>query len=168
MGVDINDKMVDYATQNCKIPKVTFRKLDVGGDISEFMRKNDPFDHIISYFCLHLVPDQKLAMQNIYKLLDINGDCLLHTIAEYSGADIYKRMYSKWHEYMVDIDDFVSPYYHRINPAEMLKKHLRNAGFTECNVIERCKTVAYHDVQQYIGNTRISAGRRSIMKINLI
>lgn len=168
MGVDINDKMVDYATQNCKIPKVTFSKLDVGGDISEFMRKNDPFDHIISYFCLHLVPDQKLAMQNIYKLLDTNGDCLLHTIAEYSGADIYKRMYSKWHEYMVDIDDFVSPYYHRINPAEMLKKHLRNAGFTECNVIERCKTVAYHDVQQYIGNTRISAGRRSIMKINLI
>lgn len=151
MGVDINENMVDYATKTFKIPKVSFSKLDIGGDVSEFMRKNDPFDHIISFFCLHLVPDQKQATQNVYKLLAPNGDCFLHTIAHFTGFDIYKRMYSKWSDYMVDIDDFVSQYYQRINPARMLEKHLKNAGFKDCNVSERCKTVAYHDVQQFIG-----------------
>lgn len=152
VGVDINQKMIDYATKNYNIPKVTFSILDIGGDISEFMRKNDPFDHIITMFCLHLVPDQKLAIQNIYNLLETNGDCLLHIIADYSGFDVYKRLFSKWHEYMLDIDDFVSQYHRRINPVAMLTKHLKNAGFKEYNVEERSKTVAYHDVQQYLGN----------------
>lgn len=152
MGVDINEKMVEYAKKNYQIPKVSFAKLDIGGDIREFLKSNKPFDHIISFFCFHLVPDQKLATQNVYRLLDANGDCFLHTIADFSGFDIYKRMYTKWSEYMVGIDDFISQYSHRINPAEMLKKHMQNAGFKECNVVERCKTVAYHDVQQFIGN----------------
>lgn len=163
MGVDINENMVLYAKKNCKIPKVSFSKLDIGGDISEFIRKNDPFDHIISFFCLHLVPDQKLAAQNMYKLLETNGDCFLHIIADFTGFDIYKRMYTKWSEYMVDIDDFVSQYYHRINPVEMLKKHLKNAGFKDYNVSARCKTVAYHDVQQFIGNKRMNGFQDSII-----
>lgn len=160
VGVDINENMIDYARKNYEIPKVSFDKLDIGGDIGEFMQKNEPFDHLISFFCLHLVPDQKHAMQNIFKLLNGNGDCFLHIIADFSGFDIYKRMFTKWSKYMGgDIDDFVSQYYHRINPVGMLSKHLKNAGFREYNISERFKTVVYNDVQQFIGNIKFKSLR---------
>lgn len=149
-GVDINENMIDYATKNYEIQNVSFEKLDIGGDISKFMF--DPFDHITSFICLHLVPDQKLAMQNIYNLLAPNGDCFLHVLADFTGFDMYKRMYTKWSEYMIDIDDFVSPYHLKINPADILRRHLKNAGFKEYNVIERRNAIAYHDVQMFKGN----------------
>ncbi len=151
MGVDINEKMVDYATKNYNIPKVSFRKLDIGVDISDFLLSNDPFDHIISIYCLHLVPDQRLAIQNIYNLLGSNGDCFLHVLADYPGFDVYKQMYPKWSEYMIDIDDYVSPYHRKINPGDMIKKKLKNAGFKEYSVTEGHKTVAYHDVEKFLG-----------------
>ncbi|KAJ6633584.1 Juvenile hormone acid O-methyltransferase [Pseudolycoriella hygida] len=151
MGVDVNEKMIDYANKCYKIPKVSFSTLDIGGDVSEFRQKNDPFDHIITFFCLHLVPDQKRAVQNIYDLLETNGDCFLHILADFSGFDIYKAMYPRWSEYMVNIDNFISPYYHRIDPVNMLKNHLKNAGFTQYTVVERRRIVAYHNIQEFIG-----------------
>lgn len=96
-----------------------------------------------------MFPDKKQAIQNINKLLLTNGDCFLYIIADFTGFDIYKKAYSKWSEYMVDIDKFVSQYYHRIDPVSMLRNHLKNAGFKECNVSERWKTVAYHEFKSF-------------------
>lgn len=152
MGVDVNQTMVDYADRNYKIPKVSFSKLDVGRDINEFMLTIErPFDHVISFFTLHLIPDQRLAFQNIYNLLGPNGDCFLHVLVNFTGFGVYKRMFKKWSKYMVDIDDFVSPYRSKINPANIVRNHLKNSGFKEFDVVERRKTIAHHDIQMFKG-----------------
>ncbi|KAG4065203.1 hypothetical protein HA402_007600 [Bradysia odoriphaga] len=151
IGVDINDNMVDYATKNNNNPKVSFKKLDIGADISEFIHEYGPFDHIISLFCFHLVPDQKLAIQNVYNLLGTNGNCFLHFLCDYDAFDVYEKSYPKWSKYMVDIDDFTSPYRRRIDPVNMIRKHFKNAGFSTYTVEERRKWIAYHDVQSFKG-----------------
>lgn len=151
IGVDINDNMVNYATENNKFPKLFFKKLDIGADISGFFRKYGSFDHIISLFCFHLVPDQRLAIQNVYNLLGPNGDCFIHFLCDFDGFDMYKKTYTKWSEYMLGIDDFVSPYHGKINPVEMIEKHFKNAGFKTYTVEERRKWIAYHDVESFLG-----------------
>ncbi|XP_037036441.1 juvenile hormone acid O-methyltransferase-like [Bradysia coprophila] len=149
VGIDICDNMVDYATKNYPIPKTSFKKLDIGADISEFKHAYGAFDHIISLFCFHLVPDQRQAIQNVYNLLGPGGNCFLHFICEYVAFDVYKETYPKWSEYMEDIDDFISPYYRRVDPASMIRKHVKNAGFSSYIVDERRKWYAYHDVQLF-------------------
>lgn len=60
-------------------------------------------------------------------------------------------MYTKWFAYMEDVDDYTSPYYQRVNPDYLLKKHLENAGFTQYEVKQRTKKLVYHDVQKFEG-----------------
>lgn len=55
VGVDISETMVDYAKRNFEIPQVSFDVLNIGCDLTEFLKKNDCFDHITSSLCLHLV-----------------------------------------------------------------------------------------------------------------
>lgn len=144
VGVDINENMVKYANTAFGNSKISFAVLDIGGDVSNFSRENEPFDHITSLNCLHLVPDQKLAIENMYKLLSPKGNCLLYTIVESPNFCAYKRMINQWSEYMYDADDFVPYFYKRINPAYMLKKLLKNAGFKECIVEQRQHDFTYN------------------------
>lgn len=77
LGADINPNIVKYANTNFRSSNIQFDRLDVGGDITDFLKKHNTFDHIISLLCLQLVPDQKIAMINIFNLLQPNGDYLL-------------------------------------------------------------------------------------------
>lgn len=149
IGVDISESMVRFANDNFANSKISFDQLDIGVDISEFLSKHEPFDHVFSLLCLHLIPDQKLAMENIYKLLKPTGDCLLYIIAEQRLFDMYYDLYGKWNQYLPKVDNFISPYYHRVNPVEMLTNLLQNAGFrTPC--VEMVKTnVHYKDINFY-------------------
>lgn len=55
---------------------------------------------------------------------------ICYKLADYSGYDVYHMLFNKWSEYMRDIDDFISPYYHRIHPVYMLRKYLTSVGFS--------------------------------------
>jgi len=151
VGADINETMISYATKNFSNSNISFANLDIGGDISTFLEKNEPFDHITSINILHLVPDQKQAFENIFKLLNPNGDALLYAIVENTPFNIYQRMFDKWSEYMEDIDNYVSYFYKRINPAYMLKRLLKNAGFSHFIVKERMNTFIYEDTNMLAG-----------------
>lgn len=151
VGVDINENMINYANETFGSSNISFSVLDIGGDITEFLRVNEPFDHITSLNCLHLVPDQKLAIENISKLLTPNGNCLLYNIVESPNFCAYKKMIAQWREYMEDADDFVSYFYKRINPVYMMKKLLKNAGFKECMVEVRDHHFTYDSMEAFEG-----------------
>lgn len=149
VGVDVSETMVRFANDNYATPKVSFERLDIGVCISDFLKMHEPFDHVISLLCLHLIPDQKTAMENIYKLLKPTGDCLLYIIAEQRLFDMYYDLYSKWNKYLPKVDNFISPYYHRVNPVEMLTNLLESTGFQTPSVEMIKTTINYKDSSFY-------------------
>ncbi|KAJ6641643.1 Solute carrier family 25 member 44 [Pseudolycoriella hygida] len=149
VGVDINENMVKYANKLFGNTKIRFSLLDIGGDVSNFLKENEPFDHITTLNTLHLVPDQKKAIENIYKLLSPQGNCLLYTIVDSPNFCAYKKMIKKWSEYMENADDYVSFFYKRINPEYMLKKLLKDAGFKECIVEQRQHHFTYDTMDAF-------------------
>ncbi|XP_037047825.1 juvenile hormone acid O-methyltransferase-like [Bradysia coprophila] len=149
VGIDISRTMINYANEHFKLPNVSFEVLDIGGDITDFLATHQCFDHITSTLCLHLVPDQQRALQNIYNLLQPNGDCLLYIITDCFVFDAYGKMDKKWLKYMEDADDYISPYYRRLNPEYLLKKYLKNAGFTRYEIQMRKQYVAVDDVEKF-------------------
>lgn len=155
VGVDINENMINYANKMFANSKISFSVLDIGGDVSKFVKENEPFDHITSLNCLHLVPDQKLAIENIFKLLGPNGNCLLYTIVESPNFCAYKKMIDQWPEYMADADDYVSYFYKRISPTYMMTKLLKNAGFKECMVEEKQHHFTYDNIGVLEGEYRM-------------
>ncbi|KAG4066615.1 hypothetical protein HA402_007251, partial [Bradysia odoriphaga] len=60
IGVDVSESMVRFANENFATSKVSFDKLDIGDNISEFLNNHEPLDHVFSLLCLHLIPDQRL------------------------------------------------------------------------------------------------------------
>lgn len=153
VGVDINENMIKYARSCYAQPQsnISFEILDICGNVQDFLKTNERFDHVTSMMCLHLIQDQKKAMENIFSLLKPKGDCLLYFIGESPGQDIYKKMFCNWSEYMEDVDDFISHYYQRVNPTYMLRKYVKNAGFSNCKVTERRSTIVYNDLKLYEG-----------------
>lgn len=149
VGVDINENMLRFANETYANSKVSFTKLDIGNDISEFLKQNQPFDHVTSFLCLHLIPDQRTAMKNIYDLLTPQGDCLLYIIAEQRLFDMYYSLYGKWKQYLPKVDSIISPYYHRVNPVEMLTNLLEGAGFQKPHVEMIDSTSHYKEPNLY-------------------
>lgn len=151
VGVDISRKMINYADEHFKLSNVSFEILDIGSDITDFLLRHQGFDHITSTLCLHLVPDQQQALRNIFNLLQPNGDCLLYIIVDCFVFDVYGKMDKKWAKYMEDADDYISPYYRRINPEYLLKKYLKNAGFKQYDVQIRKSTLTVHSIEELRG-----------------
>lgn len=165
VGVDFNENMVKFAEENYAKSKVSFDKLDISGDMSGFLKDHEKFDHVISFLCLHLIPDQKIAMENIFKLLKPDGDCLLYIIAEHRLFDMYYDLYGKWKRYLPMVDKFISPYYHRVNPVEMLTNLMEKAGFHSPKVEIVKKTLYYDDLNLYIGKAMNTFQTRKSLKI---
>lgn len=145
VGVDQSEEMVEYAEKQYSNPRVSFKKLDIGIDISLQPFRYEPFDHITSFYCLNWVTNQKCAIRNLYKLLKPGGDMLVGLLAQNPIYDIYKEMAvdSKWSEYMRHVDDFISPYHYSKNPAEEFRKLLSSNGFEENLVEIRDKTYVF-------------------------
>lgn len=152
VGADINGTMINYANEHFKLPNFSFDVLDIGGDITDFLMAHQRFDHITSTLCLHLVPDQQRALNNIFRLLQPNGDCLLYIIADCVTFDTYGRLYRKWSRYMNDVDDYISDYYRRVNPEYLLKKYLKSAGFTRYEIQERKANLNFNSIEEFKGN----------------
>lgn len=153
IGVDINERMVCYANELFKSSKIFFEILDIGGDVTEFLSVHGCFDHITSSLCLHLLPDQVTTLKNISNLLHPNGDCLLYILVECFIFDVYVKMDKKWLKYMEDLDDYISPYYRKVNPEYLLRRNMRSAGFTQCEVKLRHQSLVFDNVQQFRGKT---------------
>lgn len=151
LGCNISDEMIKYAQQHYGHPKVVFDKLDISGQIDEFLTKFGSFDHIVSFFCLHWVRNQKAAMENIYKLLTPNGNCLLLFITWANIYTIYDEMSksTKWSQYMYDVKQYTSPYQHCGSPEVDLKLLLQSTGFTSYNIRIQRESYMCKDYEEF-------------------
>lgn len=118
VGVDVSNEMVQYArnkftsvnnfveNKNKKknsVPKhkLSFTHLDISQEIpsTKLTRK---FSKIFSFYCLHWIRDQGVALHNIHRLLEADGEALLVFLAKNPIFDAYRRQAKKpeWSQYM--------------------------------------------------------------------
>lgn len=142
--------MVQCASKQYKHPKMSFDKMDIEGDLGEFIKNYKPFDHITSFTCLHWVQNQDQAIENMYYLLNDNGDCLFTLLGTNATFQTYTRLsqHDRWAKYMKDVDRYISPYCYALNPVEELRSILYRKGFTMCNVELRDKDHDYESLER--------------------
>ena len=76
VGSDISEQMIRYARNTYKdFSNVSFEILDVGGDVDRFVKANEKFDHITSFYCLHWVQNQKCVKLCSFEFM-FNGFCI--------------------------------------------------------------------------------------------
>ncbi|XP_047115553.1 juvenile hormone acid O-methyltransferase-like [Schistocerca piceifrons] len=134
LAVDISPAMVAKAADRFSGPRLCFRQLDIG---TRRIEETDvwrlgPFPKVFSFFCLHWVQDQRLALQNIGKLLSPGGETVLIIV---TGSPIYMMLEtlaksSRWSAYMMDYRQFEPPYVLTENPVAVLTKYLHEAGIS--------------------------------------
>ncbi|XP_044748962.1 juvenile hormone acid O-methyltransferase-like [Coccinella septempunctata] len=141
VGADSSRDMVEFARDEYECQNVVFEQLDVETvDVPEKFREK--FDHIFSFFCLHWVIKQSVALNNIYNMLKPEGQILLTFLAKNPIYDIYEEMskMEKWAKYKKDYRKFVSPYHNSPDPEEEVRTILKKVGFhvTICRSERRC------------------------------
>lgn len=156
LGCDISNEMINYARKHYgSNPKVIFDKLDISGNVDEFLSKFGSSDHVVSFFCLHWVRNQEVAMKNIAKLLAANGDCLLLFITSANIYTVHHEMSksSKWSQHIKDVDRFTSPYYHSICPTRDLSVLLQTAGFNSHTIRTREVKHLYNNYEEFVSKS---------------
>lgn len=151
IGCDLCENMIKYATQHYRQPKVTFERLDITESVDELLTKFGPFDHIISFHCLHWVQNQMKAISNIQKLLTPNGDCFLLFTTSTVAYTVYKEMSrsERWAQYMWDIDRHIAPTQHIASPVDHFRQIFQSVGFMHINIIPQEKVFTFENYEVY-------------------
>lgn len=146
LGIDISEKMLDYAKANNSADNITYRKMA----FEDLNQLNDKFDVIISSLAFDYVEDFALLMKMIYSALNDNGICVFsmsHPIStaydgvydRYTRTEKGEKLYANLHNYGVEgvrhihwvVDDY--EVYHR--KLSTLINDIVCAGF----IIEECQ-----------------------------
>ncbi len=151
IGCDISDEMIRHAQKYNPHPKVIYDRLDICGNVDEFIAEYGRVDHAVSFFCLHWARNQHAALNNIAKLLQPNGDCFLLFI---TSSNIYKvweqiSKSTEWSPYMKDVEQFLSPYYYSICPSDDLRVMLQDAGFSTNEITTRELKHLYKNYEEF-------------------
>ncbi|XP_061397337.1 juvenile hormone acid O-methyltransferase-like [Musca vetustissima] len=145
---DISSKMLNFFENNYEIPKKChLRIINIAKENSLPPDMLGQFDHVISSLVLHWIPDNRTALENIFKLLrPEGGDCIL-TFFGYNNIFEANHIISstpKWSPYIKNVNRFVSPLHNCSNPKETFCKMMEDLGF--CNIsIEVKEGIYYYD-----------------------
>lgn len=137
VGIDLSKEAIEYARKTYVHPRVAFEQFDLEIELEkQSLNGIDPFDHILSNFCLMWVQNQKTCIQNLYKLLKPGGDMLIAFLAGHTLYDINKELAqsNRWAQYMTDVDEKISPYHYLKDPAGDFRNLLSVCGFKDCDV----------------------------------
>lgn len=136
IGIDISEQMIAYSREKYLQPKVEFEQFDLTDpNIQQF----SAVDHISSFYCLQMIPDQKAAVQNIYNLLKPGGDCLLlfsvHAPFVYTFKELARH--PKWAKYMKDYKNSISPFFNAENSMADFENLLKGHKFSNYHIESR-------------------------------
>ncbi|CAB3223298.1 unnamed protein product [Arctia plantaginis] len=134
VACDINEEMINFASKRYVDENISFRVLDIGGEIPENMK--GAFNHVFSFYALHWVKDQEKGFRNIHKLMSDGGDCFLAFLASTSIYSIYAILAHdpKWKSWLKNVDGFISPYHEMKNPEKKVAEILEKCGFKNIDV----------------------------------
>lgn len=111
VGTDISEEMVRFGRENFSsaMENVVFDRLDITANVQSFLSSHERFNHVTSFYCLHWIQDQLLAMRNIHRLLEPQGNCLMAFIGNMAIFDIYERMAQsrQWAKFMHDVSEWM-------------------------------------------------------------
>ncbi|XP_055855251.1 juvenile hormone acid O-methyltransferase isoform X1 [Episyrphus balteatus] len=150
VGTDISSEMVKHCEKNySQSENVKFKVLDIG---TENLPKEliGEFDHVTSFYSIHWVQNQRLAADNVYRLLKSGGDCLLVFLSTHSINETYDivSLNPKWAPYMKDIKNYYSPLFRSKDPRSEFSKILEDTGFVDVRVEERYKIFDHEDFEE--------------------
>lgn len=136
VGVDISDSMLSVARETLQNAKVSFENLDIGSPTIDQRVWSELFDHITSFFCLHLVRNQRQAFVNIHNLLTPGGNCLLGYLSFNPAAVALHEMAQKpqWALHRKDMDRFIPTTQWSTNPIDEITHILSDIGYLEYNI----------------------------------
>ncbi|CAB3223288.1 unnamed protein product [Arctia plantaginis] len=145
LGCDISENMVMYASNHHRNERTSFTLLDISGHLPKRMRGY--FDHVFSFYALNWVADQKKAFENIFNLLDYDGQCLLTLAGYHTIHDVYRILSrnSKWSTWINDVEKYISPYHDSENPDASIMKLMQAIGFVDCHVECRDMVFSYEN-----------------------
>lgn len=99
IAIDRSSEMTIYAANKYKLPKLEFKYFEWTLNDYTLLPKAD---HITSFNTFHWIPNMPLAFQQVYNLLNPNGDCLLTFAIKTDSSNIlddFKENNPKWAPY---------------------------------------------------------------------
>ncbi|KAK6635998.1 hypothetical protein RUM43_009650 [Polyplax serrata] len=95
-------------------------------------KKNPEFDIVFSFYCLHWVTNQKVALRNIFKLLKPGGEALFTFLAQSPIFTLYRALSktTPWKDYMQDVEQYIPFYQDADSPVEKFVEMVKAIGFT--------------------------------------
>ncbi|XP_069675126.1 juvenile hormone acid O-methyltransferase-like isoform X1 [Periplaneta americana] len=132
VGADISQPMLQIASSKYKHPKLKFLHLDLSKNIPADSQFRTPgFDKIFGFYILHWIPDQRIAITNIYNMLRPGGEAVLSVLtkSDVVAAIINQSKKNEWQPYVKDVEKSIAPYQHSKEPVEELRSLYKSAGF---------------------------------------
>ncbi|XP_069675141.1 juvenile hormone acid O-methyltransferase-like [Periplaneta americana] len=145
VAADVSTAMLELARSKYTHPKVKFLELDLAKPIPPDSDLRTPgFDKVFSFFCLQWIPDQRQAVTNIYNLLRPGGEALVTIFARSDLIAAYNVQSQKkeWQPYLKKVQRRVTTYQNSQDPAEDLRKILKDVGFEVVDC--KCRKTSYN------------------------
>ncbi|KAH6925030.1 hypothetical protein HPB50_027182 [Hyalomma asiaticum] len=111
VATDWSRDMIEYAKRHSAHVKIDYHQLDISADVTDFLRLNGQFHRIYSFYCLHWVKKQDVALKNIAQLLTPGGECLLLFPASNpatAGWQLLAKM-DRWAKYSERLLAYIAP-----------------------------------------------------------
>lgn len=151
VGVDVSNDMVDHAKDKYGERNVSFCQMDISHEIPQ-RKMTRRFSKIFSFYCLHWVKDQGIALHNIHRLLEYNGEAVLVFLAKNPLFQVYRKMARKteWASYMTDVEKFVPCHQDHTDPATSFSMELDTIEFQVISCEARTMKFQFSNANQLV------------------
>ncbi|XP_064476169.1 juvenile hormone acid O-methyltransferase-like [Ornithodoros turicata] len=139
IGTDVSEDMIRYAREHFQHPQILHEVLDIGGEVSWFIRKYGTFRRVYSFYALHWLQDQLTCFKNIADLLTPDGECLLFFCGQSNVFDAWIELakMERWKPYSEVLLKRVPHSHYAEDQRAYIEPLLRAAGLNAhtCEVI---------------------------------
>ncbi|XP_049828317.1 juvenile hormone acid O-methyltransferase-like [Schistocerca gregaria] len=134
LATDSCPSAVSRAADKYDGTRLCFLELDIGAAHIEDtgVWRLAPFPKIFSFFSLHWVQNQRVAFQNINKLLSPGGEAVFIIISHSRLFTMYETMAKspRWSTYMEEYLKYVTPYQELNNPEHHFAMLIKEVGLS--------------------------------------
>ncbi|KAF5286667.1 hypothetical protein FQR65_LT12498 [Abscondita terminalis] len=131
VGIDSSIEMIKHAETKYKSNnKLSFYVMDITTPNIPLMFLSE-FDHIVSFYCFHLVFDHKKALSNIFKMLKPGGNMFINFLGYSIIYDVYTSLKEDvvWKTHLKGYELVACPSQAHKNPAIVFEKFVKEIGF---------------------------------------
>ncbi|XP_013187166.1 juvenile hormone acid O-methyltransferase [Amyelois transitella] len=147
VGCDVSARMVQFANDNHGDVRTHFIQFNIESCPPKELLGS--FDHVVSFYTLHWIKNQKAAFMNIFDLMADDGSCFLIFTGRNPIYDVYRTLSktSKWAAWLKDVDRFISPYHETEDPEKEITQMLVHIGFRDIDVKRQKKYFVFDNAE---------------------